>query len=135
MRLTSSAVVNTRQDLLPDPTLDSIQGIFYCLHNEDDSIPDNGRREGTYVGFIAVQHQAEDSSISLKFSRLGFTRYRIDVVEDEIDLVKMLIDKVREWDPEVFTGYDVLKDSWGFLVERAHHIGMPLARFAYRPTH
>lgn len=114
--------INTRGDLLPDPSKDEIQAIFYCLQHEDEHRPDNGRKEGTFTGYIASQ-QAGGDSTSVNFRRLGLSRFAIDVVDDEIDLIRALIDKVREWDPEIFTGYDVLKDSWGYLVERAEEIG------------
>lgn len=117
-----SLPVNTRGELLPDPSRDPIQAIFYCFQNENDTIVDNGRKEGQYCGFIAVQ-TPEISEESIDIRRLGLSRYSIEVVEDEIDLVKALVDKVHEWDPEIFTGYDVLKDSWGYFVERVDEIG------------
>lgn len=109
--------MNTRGSLLPDPTQDPIEAIFYCLQNEDEAIPDNGRKEGQYCGIIAVR------TSTVVFLKLGLTRYTIDLVEDEMDLVKCLVEKVQSWDPEIFTGYDVLKDSWGYFVERVDEIG------------
>jgi DNA polymerase zeta len=96
--------------------------IFYCLQTENDGISSNGRKEGQHCGIIAVQdpNSSEDNT---DFRKLGLSRYPIEVVEDEIDLIKTLVDKVHEWDPEIFTGYDVLKDSWGYFVERVDEIG------------
>jgi len=122
--------VNTRGELLPDPAHDEIQAIFYCFQNEDDNVPDNGRKEGTHVGFIATEYITNLSEQHVNFKKLGLSRYSIQVVEDEIDIIKALVDKVREWDPEIFTGYDVLKESWGYLVERAEEIGMCI-RWSY----
>lgn len=116
------AKVNTRGDLLPDPSQDPMQAIFYCLQNESDDIPDNGRKEGQHCGLIAVQ-QTHDLDQTVNLRKLGLSRYPIELVEDEIDLIKALVDKVHEWDPEIFTGYDVLKDSWGYFVERVDEIG------------
>lgn len=114
--------VNTRGGLLPDPSQDAMQAIFYCFQNESDNIVDNGRKEGQHSGFIAVQAtDTADRVIDLR--KMGLSRYPIDIVEDEIDLIKALVDKVHEWDPEIFTGYDVLKDSWGYFVERVDEIG------------
>ena len=53
---------------------------------------------------------------------MGLSRYTIDIVEDELELVNALVDRVREWDPEIFTGFDVLKDSWGYFVERVDEV-------------
>lgn len=122
--------VNTRGELLPDPSQDPIQSIFYCFQNENDSIADNGRKEGQYCGYIAIQ--ADNSTEErLDYRKLGLSRYPVNVVEDEIDLVKALVDKVHEWDPEIFTGYDVLKDSWGYFVERVDEIGKRFETFPY----
>lgn len=107
---------------MPDPTQDPMQAIFYCFQNESETIPNNGRKEGQYCGFIAVQ-TPDLSGATVDFRKLGLSRYPIEVVEDEVDLVKALVDKVHEWDPEIFTGYDVLKDSWGYFVERVDEIG------------
>ena len=119
----SMATVNTRGDLLPDPAHDQIQAIFYCFQNEDDNISDNGRKEGTHIGVIAIEYSGPEQDIRLDLKKLGLSRYSLQIVEDELDLLKALVDQVREWDPEIFTGYDVLKDSWGYLVERADVIG------------
>ena len=116
--------VDTRGDLLPDPTHDEIKCIFYCLQNEDDDISDNGRKEGTHVGMIISSDTSSLRDAYVAYHRLGLSRYVIDVVDDELDLVRCLVDKVRLWDPEIFTGFDVLKDSWGYLVERIEIIGM-----------
>lgn len=105
---------------MPDPAEDAIEAIFFCLKNEDDHIVDNGHKEGTHVGMIVVD-DALDNSIDVR--KLGLSRFNIQVVEDEISLIETFIEKVREWDPEIFVGYDVLKDSWGYLVERAEDIG------------
>lgn len=106
---------------MPDPSQDAIEAIFYCLQHESEDIPNNGRKEGQFCGFIAVQSPDAINAVDLR--RLGLSRYPVEIVEDEIDLVKALVDKVQEWDPEIFTGYDVLKDSWGYFVERVDEIG------------
>lgn len=115
--------VNTRGNLLPDPAQDPIQGVFYCLQHEHDQIVDNGRKDGTHCGFIVARMEATPDGSEIDFVKLGLSRYTIEVVEDEIDLVKALVDRVREWDPEILTGFDVLKDSWGYFVERVDDIG------------
>lgn len=120
--VSAPVAVNTRGELLPDPSQDPMQAIFYCLQNESDSISDNGRKEGQHCGFIAIQPK-DDSKHAIDLCKLGLSRYPIQIVEDEIDLIKALVDKVHEWDPEIFTGYDVLKDSWGYFVERVDEIG------------
>ena len=93
------------------------------MQNEDDHIPDNGRKEGTHCGLIALNYETNNhDGIELNFRRMGLSRYTIDIVEDELELVNALVDRVREWDPEIFTGFDVLKDSWGYFVERVDEV-------------
>ena len=117
--------MNTRGNLLPDPAQDAIQGVFYCLQNEDDQIADNGRKDGTHCGFIVTKFDANADGIQLDVAKLGLSRYTIEVVDDEVDVINALVDRVREWDPEILTGFDVLKDSWGYFVERVDDIGEP----------
>lgn len=106
-----------------------MQGIFYCLQNEDDQIPDNGRKEGTHCGFITTRHDGNTEGAEIDFHKIGLSRYTIEVVDDEIDLINALVDRVREWDPEILTGFDVLKDSWGYFVERVDEIGETLEHY------
>lgn len=49
-----ASVVNTRQDLLPDPEHDSVQVIFYCLQTDDRNISSNGYQQGYHIGIIAL---------------------------------------------------------------------------------
>ena len=73
----------------------------------------NGRGDDRIVGVIAVG----DDSFS---RRLGRTPYRIEVVQDEQELINIFISKVqKEWDPEIVAGYEVHYASWGYLIERA----------------
>lgn len=34
-----------------------------------------------------------------------------------------LIDKIRRYDPDMLTGYEVQNASWGYLVERGVELG------------
>jgi DNA polymerase elongation subunit (family B) len=49
---------------------------------------------------------------------------RIDEADSELDLINRLTDIVREYDPDILTGYEVHSSSWGYVVERARvHFG------------
>jgi DNA polymerase zeta len=61
-------IVNTRDQLLPDPEHDTVQLIFWCLQTEDHRIPSNGYQEGYYVGVIAIE-QFDISRIGLSSTR------------------------------------------------------------------
>lgn len=68
-------IVNTRDQLLPDPQHDAVQLIFWCLQTEDCRIPSNGYQEGYYVGVIAIE-EFDISKIGLTSNR----KYSIIVI-------------------------------------------------------
>jgi len=43
----------------------------------------------------------------------------VDVEDSELDLINRLTDLVREFDPDILTGYEVQSSSWGYVIERA----------------
>ena len=107
--------IETRDDFLPDPLKDRVVAVFYSLLSETDGIEYNGRLEGTHIGVICVG----DAEVK---KRLGSTRFVLDVVSDEEALVDLFVHKVREWDPEIFVGYQLQRLSLGYLVERAREV-------------
>jgi DNA polymerase zeta len=105
--------VNTRHKLLPDPSIDTISAIFYCLQLGDDcSITP------PLCGCLAVE---DDANSELRLDKLGFKD--VETFEHEVALMIRFVDLVREWDPDVFTGYEIQKASWGYLVDRAKDLG------------
>lgn len=105
--------VNTRGVLLPDPEIDAISALFYCLQSDNDNVEYNGRESGRQVGVIAVGKPCLERQLR-SFGPL------LEVVPTERDLLDLFVDKVKQgWDPEVFTGYEIHHSSWGYVVERA----------------
>ncbi|RUS18701.1 hypothetical protein BC937DRAFT_88438 [Endogone sp. FLAS-F59071] len=104
--------VNTRGQLLPNPSEDPVSVIFWCLQTEDDEMQSNGYRLGYRVGLILTHD-------TLNVSRTGLTGYDIDYVVDERSMLDALIEKVRQYDPDILTGYEIHNSSWGYLIERA----------------
>jgi DNA polymerase zeta len=48
----------------------------------------------------------------------------IDELDSELDLINRLTDIVRDYDPDILTGYEVQSSSWGYIIERARvHFG------------
>ena len=45
---------------------------------------------------------------------------QIELFENEVDLINGLIDRVKDWDPDVLTGWEIQNGSWGYVSERAH---------------
>jgi DNA polymerase zeta len=50
--------------------------------------------------------------------------YKIEVVSTELDLLNVLIDIVRDCDPDILAGWQVQTASWGYIEARCQTIGM-----------
>ena len=50
----------------------------------------------------------------------------VDEEDSELDLINRLTDIVREFDPDILSGYEVQSSSWGYIIERARlQFGQP----------
>lgn len=132
----------TRGGLLPDPKHDPVLAVFYCLQTEREGVVSNGWIPG-YVFMMYLQQIAFTEGGRGTQSRIltWTNRYRIGVIthtqagmisklatgfpgldvlvaRDEGDMLNALIDRVRELDPDILTGYEVNNLSWGFLADR-----------------
>lgn len=93
--------INTYTNKLPNPHTDEISIAFYkfSCHN----------------GFIVNQ---------LCFPGLqGFQDQGVQVVATEDDIFAALVAKIRHYDPDILSGYEINSLSWGFLIERFKHKG------------
>lgn len=75
-------------------------------------ITEQAERRASYdVGCLAInsphldKQRMRDASISL--------------FDSELDVFNALIDRVREWDPDILTGWEIQNGSWGYIAERA----------------
>ena len=106
--------VNTRSNLAPNPELDEISCIFWCLDSGTEEVGVDGSRGRVQAGIVTL-------SDSQKFSYNVPRHTGVDVDEEatELDLVNRMVDIVREHDPDVLTGFEVHNGSWGYVIERA----------------
>ncbi|GAM90388.1 hypothetical protein ANO11243_084310 [Dothideomycetidae sp. 11243] len=104
--------VNSRHDLAPDPEQDEVSAIFWCLKSDDESASD--RADGLRLGVLLLD---EDGEFAEKVRK--HTNVEVVHEQDELDLINHMVDIVREFDPDVLTGYEVHNSSWGYLIERA----------------
>ena len=104
--------VNTRGNMVPNPELDEIACVFWSLQGEDESVEPNSK--GNRVGILAL---SERGGMAHKISQ----QCSAEVEEEgtELDLINRMIDIVRNWDPDILTGYEVHGGSWGYMIERA----------------
>ncbi|KAL2065452.1 hypothetical protein VTL71DRAFT_3122 [Oculimacula yallundae] len=106
--------INTRGSLVPNPEEDEVQCLFWCLQSDDDGLQDNCAVDGTHLGAVVL---SEDGEMTQKIAR----QVHIDIQEEasELDLMIRMVEIVRNYDPDILTGYEVHGGSWGYLIERA----------------
>ncbi|KAI7963511.1 hypothetical protein MJO29_003938 [Puccinia striiformis f. sp. tritici] len=120
---------DSKKDRRPDPATDQIKVLFYCLKTERRDIEVNRPDSVTRVGIIMVdEHQSNTQaySESLKLPKYALDNCRIEVVDTEVELLNSLIDKIRTWDPEVLTGFELESGSWGYVMRRGCELDFDL---------
>lgn len=63
------------------------------------------------------------SSELLKLPKYALDQCYMEVVDTEVELLNSLIDKIRDWDPEVLTGFELESWSWGYVMRRGCELG------------
>lgn len=108
--------VNTRGTLMPDPEKDEVSCIFWSIQSGDRIINVGEADDDIQAGVIIF---AETSGLVAKISR----EIDADIEEEstELDLFTKLVDVVRFFDPDILTGHEVQKNSWGYLIQRARY--------------
>lgn len=107
--------VNTRNHLVPNPDEDEVACIFWCIKLDDDAeVESNGSLEGTRVGILAI---SDNEDLAMNLSRTSGVE--VETQETELDLINRIVDIVRQYDPDILTGYEVHNGSWGYLIERS----------------
>jgi DNA polymerase zeta len=101
--------VNSRGSLVPDPAEDEVQCIFYSIRGEENATTDRPR-----AGILCL---ASEDGIFERISKQ--VPVDVEYEEDELDLINRIVDIVRQFDPDILTGYEVHNSSWGYLIERA----------------
>ncbi|KAL8693287.1 MAG: hypothetical protein Q9218_001847 [Villophora microphyllina] len=106
--------VNTRSNLVPNPELDEISCVFWCIQANDENLEVNGNNEGTHVGILAL---SGEGGLARKIAH--HSNAEAEEEDTELDLINRMVDIVREHDPDILTGYEVHGGSWGYMIERA----------------
>jgi DNA polymerase zeta len=106
--------VNTRGNLAPNPEEDEIACVFWCVQSEDDDFETNGSLEGTHTGILVNDKLGQ---IAKNISRNVLVE--VEAQPTELDVLTSMTDIVRQYDPDILTGYEVHNCSWGYLIERA----------------
>ncbi|KAI1667602.1 DNA polymerase [Pyrenophora tritici-repentis] len=101
--------VNSRGSLVPDAAEDEIQCIFWSVQGEENATTDR-----PHAGILCF---SDEDGIAVRIAKQ--VRVDVEYEEDELDLINRLVDIVRQFDPDILTGYEVHNGSWGYLIERA----------------
>lgn len=101
--------VNSRGDLVPDPAEDEIKTIFWTVEGEENATTDRPR-----IGVLCL---SDEDGIADRIAKQ--VSVEVEYEEDELDLINRIVDIVRQFDPDILTGYEVHNSSWGYLIERA----------------
>ncbi|GLB36160.1 putative DNA polymerase type-B family protein [Lyophyllum shimeji] len=101
----------TQEGKALNANIDEIVAVFYAYQTSTANPP----RKGT----IIVQPQS--------FDHRSIRDIELDVVQNEVDLINRVIDLVGDLDPDIVTGWDVQRGSWGFLDARGRQHGFEVA--------
>ena len=108
--------VNTRAHMVPNPEQDEISCLFWCIQSTAENLVHNSTHGNGHVGIIAL---SESTGLAHRISQL--TSVEVGEESSELDLMNRLVDIVRQYDPDVLTGFEVHGSSWGYMIERARH--------------
>ncbi|RKP04712.1 ribonuclease H-like domain-containing protein [Thamnocephalis sphaerospora] len=104
----------SREEMLPDPQVDPVVALFYCCTFWSTDMEENYAQH-SICGVIAV---ASDTSAVL----CGCKVDEIFCEENEIAAIRRLVERVRFYDPDILTGYEVHAQSWGYVIDRTLEI-------------
>ncbi|KAI9095522.1 hypothetical protein DFS34DRAFT_662310 [Phlyctochytrium arcticum] len=128
--LSMELFARSRSDLVPNPNTDQICSIFYCLQSDDPVRHlTNGRKLGYHVGLMTI-----DDDVPLSRNGVAGTWFSAETFADEKTLVGAFVDRVRSFDPDVLTGYEIHSNSWGYLVERGKTFDIDICAEVSRVT-
>lgn len=116
--------INSRGSLVPDPALDEIKAIFWCIQGEEGENDDKQlipgeeeeEKEGKPRAGIICLSDEEDGIAHHIASQVSV---KVEHEDNELDILNRMVDIVRQFDPDILTGYNVHTGSWGYLIERA----------------
>ena len=106
--------VNTRGNLAPNPAEDEIACVFWCVQSDDVDFDTNAAQEDRHTGILV---NGKAWQIAKNISR--DVPVEVEAEPTELDVLTRLTDIVRQYDPDILTGYEVHNSSWGYLIERA----------------
>ena len=122
------------KNLRPDPAVDAVLCVFYHLSGTglpdprgggsaranaeapgDPGDADQNPKHSTLTG-VLYWDKDEATNMHNFISAPGLNEAKR--VSNEFMLFEELLERVREWDPDILCGYEVQMQSWNYLIER-----------------
>lgn len=135
-------VAASGQQLIPCPKVDPVQMVMWCCSEIALSSEEEIRATSSgLICLIQTQPLAEVSESSTR--RIRSPSYQrqclscdtlpldfcMQIVNTEKELFQLVIERIRQIDPDIIVGYEVQKSSLGYLVQRAESaMGLDLLR-------
>ncbi|TDL28443.1 hypothetical protein BD410DRAFT_893460 [Rickenella mellea] len=115
----------SRGNLLPDPGIDKIVAVFISFQGHNCRPLDNDNRAVPYERqTIVVQSPQTDPQ--------RIRDFRLQIVLSELDLLNTVVDRINEFDPDILAGWEVQRESWGYLNARASTFGFDIGELISR---
>ncbi|CAI4053009.1 hypothetical protein SKDZ_16G1080 [Saccharomyces kudriavzevii ZP591] len=115
--LTLEIHVNTRGNKNPDPAIDEVCMIIWCL--EEETFPLD--LDIAYEGIMIVHKDFKDSIFPSQIQRC-VDNIPVMFYETEYDMFEALTDLVLLFDPDILSGFEIHNFSWGYIIERCQKI-------------
>lgn len=96
-------LVATHGDKVPNHESDEIVAVFFAFH----------------IAGMEVSRSGVLGQITPHVTRNRLRNFKMELFDDEVDLLNGLADLVIELDPDILTGWEVQLNSWGFVEARA----------------
>ncbi|QHS76572.1 DNA-directed DNA polymerase [Saccharomyces paradoxus] len=108
---------NTRGYKIPDPAIDEVSMIIWCV--EEETFPLD--LDIAYEGIMIVHKGSEDSTFATKI-QYCIKDIPVMFYESEFDMFEALTDLVLFLDPDILSGFEIHSFSWGYIIERCQKI-------------
>ncbi|EJS41398.1 rev3p [Saccharomyces arboricola H-6] len=115
--LTLEIQVNTRGDKVPDPIVDEVSMILWCL--EEETFPLD--LDIAYEGIMIVHKDFKDNSFPTQIQQC-VGDIPVMFYETESDMFEALTDLVLLFDPDILSGFEIHNSSWGYIIERCQKV-------------
>ena len=106
---------------LPDPAVDEIVLIAYIVERDDGCGTVGSSYGARKKGYIALVTEDDSKTI-------GGPPYDTLLVNSEHDLLRALADLVQYHNPDILFGWEIEKNSWGYVVQRCNYLGIPIVQ-------